>query len=103
MIRALQRADLLPCINFIFSRAGCEAAVEQCLHAGLQLTTPAERVEIRNIRRDGLEAIRKKEKSGEISNDESHREQESLEKLTHKWTDEVDRVGASKEQEVLEV
>ena len=47
VIRALQRADLLPCINFIFSRAGCEAAVEQCLHAGLQLTTPAERLEIR--------------------------------------------------------
>ncbi len=47
VVRALQRADLLPCINFIFSRAGCEAAVEQCLHAGLQLTTPAERVEIR--------------------------------------------------------
>jgi ATP-dependent RNA helicase HelY len=47
VIRTLQRADLLPCINFIFSRAGCEAAVEQCLHAGLQLTTPAERLQIR--------------------------------------------------------
>ena len=47
VIRTLQRADLLPCIAFIFSRAGCEAAVEQCLHAGLQLTRPAERAEIR--------------------------------------------------------
>ncbi len=47
VIRALARADLLPCINFIFSRAGCQAAVEQCLHAGLVLTTPAERLEIR--------------------------------------------------------
>ena len=47
VVRALQRADLLPCINFIFSRAGCEAAVEQCLHAGLQLTTATERAEIR--------------------------------------------------------
>ncbi len=47
VVRALQRADLLPCITFIFSRAGCEAAVEQCLHAGLRLTRPAERTEIR--------------------------------------------------------
>ena len=61
------------------------------------------KVEIRNHRRDELDAIRKREKSGEISADESHREQEALEKLTHKWTDEVDRVGAAKELEVLEV
>ena len=40
---------------------------------------------------------------GEIGADEAHREQEALEKITHKWTDEVDRVGAAKEQEVLEV
>lgn len=47
IVRTLQHADLLPCICFVFSRAGCEAAVEQCLHAGLALTTPAERAEIR--------------------------------------------------------
>ena len=61
------------------------------------------KVEIRNHRRDALEAIRKREKDGDLGSDESHREQESLEKLTHKWTDEVDRVGAAKEAEVLEV
>jgi ribosome recycling factor len=61
------------------------------------------KVEIRNHRRDALEAIRKREKDGDLGSDESHREQESLEKLTHKWTGEVDRVGAAKEAEVLEV
>jgi ribosome recycling factor len=61
------------------------------------------KVEIRNHRRDELDAVRKREKSGEIGADEAHREQEALEKLTHKWTDEVDRVGAAKEAEVLEV
>jgi ribosome recycling factor len=61
------------------------------------------KVEIRNHRRDALEAIRQREKDGDLGSDESHREQESLEKLTHKWTDEVDRVGAAKEAEVLEV
>ncbi|MDZ5078461.1 DEAD/DEAH box helicase [Nesterenkonia sp. HG001] len=46
MIRALDRDGLLPCISFIFSRAGCEAAVEQCLRAGIQLTTREEAREI---------------------------------------------------------
>ncbi|GFZ80587.1 DEAD/DEAH box helicase [Nesterenkonia alkaliphila] len=46
MIRALDRDGLLPCIAFIFSRAGCEAAVEQCLHHGLQLTSRGEAAEI---------------------------------------------------------
>mgnify|MGYP001826846726 FL=1 len=61
------------------------------------------KVEIRIHRRDALEAIRQREKDGDLGSDEAHREQESLEKLTHKWTDEVDRVGAAKEAEVLEV
>lgn len=61
------------------------------------------KVEIRNHRRDELDSIRGREKSGELGADESHREQETLEKVTHKWTDEVDRVGTAKEAEVLEV
>jgi ribosome recycling factor len=61
------------------------------------------KVEIRNHRRDELDTIRQREKDGEIGSDESHRQQEALEKMTHKWTDEVDRVGAAKEAEVLEV
>ncbi|MGO4257026.1 DEAD/DEAH box helicase [Marmoricola sp. RAF53] len=42
----LERAGLLPAIYFIFSRVGCDAAVQQCLNANLRLTTPAERDEI---------------------------------------------------------
>ncbi|MEA2025826.1 MAG: ribosome recycling factor [Chloroflexota bacterium] len=61
------------------------------------------KVEIRNHRREGVDTIRKQEKSGEVGADEARRQQEALEKLTHKWTDEVDRVGAAKEAEVLEV
>src|SRR5450631_1135535 len=42
VIERLDRAGLLPAITFIFSRAGCDAAVRQCLDAGLRLTTPEE-------------------------------------------------------------
>ncbi len=42
VIARLDAAGLLPAITFIFSRAGCDAAVQQCLAAGLRLTTPEE-------------------------------------------------------------
>ncbi len=42
----LDGAGLLPAIVFIFSRAGCDAAVEQCLRSGIRLTSPEERDEI---------------------------------------------------------
>jgi ATP-dependent RNA helicase HelY len=46
IIEKLQRENLLPAITFIFSRAGCDAAVKQCLNDGVKLTTTEERVEI---------------------------------------------------------
>src|SRR5215468_2754234 len=42
IVERLDREGLLPAISFIFSRAGCDAAVQQCLGAGLRLTTPDE-------------------------------------------------------------
>ena len=42
VIASLDRQDLLPAITFIFSRAGCDAAVAQCVAAGLWLTTERE-------------------------------------------------------------
>ncbi len=41
--------QMLPAISFVFSRAGCDQAVEQCVAAGLRLTDPAEREQIRRI------------------------------------------------------
>ena len=49
VIERLDAEGLLPAITFIFSRAGCDAAVQQCLAAGLQLTTPEESAEIARI------------------------------------------------------
>jgi ATP-dependent RNA helicase HelY len=43
----LEAEGLLPAIVFIFSRQGCDAAVLQCLYAGIRLTSPAEADEIR--------------------------------------------------------
>jgi ATP-dependent RNA helicase HelY len=40
---------MLPAITFVFSRAGCDRAVEQCLASGLRLTEPGNRAAIREI------------------------------------------------------
>ncbi len=47
VVERLDRAGLLPAITFIFSRAGCEAAVLACRRAGLRLTSAPERSRIR--------------------------------------------------------
>ena len=46
VVSALHDQHMLPGITFIFSRAGCDAAVNQCLAAGIRLTTAHERQEI---------------------------------------------------------
>jgi ATP-dependent RNA helicase HelY len=49
VIDRLDREGLLPAITFIFSRVGCDAAVSQCVQAGLRLNGPEEAAEVRRI------------------------------------------------------
>lgn len=61
------------------------------------------RVEIRNQRREVADEIKRAEKAGELGEDDSRRELDGLQKVTDRWTAEVDRVGKHKEQEIMEV
>ena len=61
------------------------------------------RVEIRNLRREGADALKREERDGELGTDEGHREHDALQKLTDHHIGEVDAAGAHKEQEVREV
>jgi ATP-dependent RNA helicase HelY len=49
VLERLNQSGLLPAITFVFSRIGCDAAVQQCLNAGLMLTTADEAEQIRRI------------------------------------------------------
>lgn len=49
VIEKLDREGLLPAITFIFSRNNCDAAVRQCLAAGIKLTNTEERKIIRSV------------------------------------------------------
>ncbi|MEV2254614.1 DEAD/DEAH box helicase [Streptomyces sp. NPDC050147] len=57
VIERLDSEDLLPAITFIFSRAACEAAVQQCLHAGLRLNGEDARARVREIVEERTAAI----------------------------------------------
>src|SRR5882757_3705642 len=49
VVGRLEQAGLLPAIDFVFSRAGCEAAVQQCVRVGMRLTSPEDVDVIRGI------------------------------------------------------
>jgi ribosome recycling factor len=61
------------------------------------------KVAIRNVRRDAHDKMRDREKKKEISEDELKRSEDRLKKLTDRYTDEMDKVGKTKELEILEV
>ena len=61
------------------------------------------KVAIRNVRRDGNDAIKKLEKAKEITEDDSKRGQESMQKLVDKYIKLVDTTKDAKENEVMEV
>ena len=61
------------------------------------------RVEIRNLRREAGDAIRKEEREGLVGTDASHREVEHLQRATDRYIGDVDKAGGQKEHEVLEV
>jgi ribosome recycling factor len=61
------------------------------------------RIAVRNIRRDCHDQIRRLEHDHEISQDELHRAETDLQKLTDDQIKEIDKVGQEKEEEVLAV
>lgn len=65
--------------------------------------TEEQRVVIRNIRRDANDLIKKAEKEKTISEDESKRAQDEVQKLTDKHIKESDQILALKEKEIMEV
>ncbi len=61
------------------------------------------KVAVRNIRRDAMHQTREMRSKKEISEEDERRAEHELDALTKKFTDEADRIGKAKEQEVLEV
>jgi ribosome recycling factor len=61
------------------------------------------RVEIRNLRREAADALKREERDGEVGADEAHRQHDQVQRLTDRFIGDVDRLGGAKEEEVLAV
>lgn len=59
------------------------------------------KIAIRNVRRDGMEALKEDEKKKEISEDERKRGEDDVQKLTDKYVADADAAAAQKEKEIL--
>jgi len=59
------------------------------------------KIAIRNVRRDGMEALKDGEKKKEISEDDRKRAEEEVQKLTDKYVGLADEAAAAKEKEIL--
>ncbi|GGA62757.1 ribosome recycling factor [Ornithinibacillus halotolerans] len=61
------------------------------------------RVQVRNVRRDSNDALKKAEKNGDLTEDELRVSQDDVQKLTDKYIAEIDQLAKNKEKEIMEV
>ena len=106
--RAITKSDigLTPNVDGTVVRLNIPALTEERRHdlvRQVHKRMEEARVEIRNLRRDGADHLKKLQKDGEVGVDEERRLMDDLQKTTDRQVAEVDRIGAAKEQEVLEV
>ncbi len=61
------------------------------------------RVSVRNVRRDGMDGLKKSEKDGDISEDDLKRSSEEVQKLTDTYVKKIDQMLAEKETDIMKV
>lgn len=61
------------------------------------------RVAVRNVRRDGMDRLKKREKDGDLSQDDHKKLSETVQKLTDEMIQKVDEALASKEREIMQI
>ncbi|WNC12512.1 ribosome recycling factor [Brevibacillus brevis] len=106
--RALQQSDLgiSPSNDGVIIRLAIPPLTEERRKDLVKLAGKSgeeAKVAIRNIRRDANDEIKKLEKAATISEDESRRHQETVQKTTDKFIAEVDKIVKDKEKDILEV
>ncbi|WP_193170418.1 ribosome recycling factor [Nisaea nitritireducens] len=61
------------------------------------------RIAVRNVRRDGMDSLKKAEKDGDLSQDERHLYEEEVQEMTDKFVSRIDEALGSKEKEIMQV
>ncbi len=66
-------------------------------------TCEESKVAVRNVRRDGMDKIKAKKKSNEITEDDVKEAEKNIQKLTDKFIEEVDKIGEEKNKEIMAI
>lgn len=106
--KAIQTADLnlTPLNDGVVIRINFPALTEarrKELAKEVKNTGENAKVAVRNIRRDGMEQFKKMEKNSEITEDELKKNSDKLQKLTDKYIEEIDKVSAEKEKDIMSI
>ncbi len=106
--RALQRSDIgiTPSNDGVVIRLAIPQLTEERrkqLVKQVHAQVEDAKVAIRNVRRDSMSDVREMMTSKMISEDDEHRAEQRLDELTKKFVEEADKIGKTKEHEVLEV
>jgi len=106
--KAIQKSDIGinpsndgSCIRLVFPELTEERRKD--LVKDIRKKEEAAKVAIRNIRRDGVEIIKKMEKNGDITEDDRKEGEEKVQKLTEKICSKIDQVAESKAKDIMKV
>ncbi len=66
-------------------------------------TCEESKVAVRNVRRDAMDKIKAKKKSNEITEDDVKEAEKNIQKLTDKYIEEIDKIGAEKDKEIMSI
>lgn len=61
------------------------------------------KISVRNVRRDGMDTLKKQEKDNEISQDEQHTLNDEVQKLTDRFIQKIDELVSQKEKDIMQV
>lgn len=66
-------------------------------------TCEESKIAVRNVRRDAMDKIKAKKKSNEITEDDVKEAEKNIQKLTDKYIEEIDKIGAEKDKEIMSI
>jgi ribosome recycling factor len=106
--KAIQKSDigLVPNVDGTVVRLNIPALTEERrkdIVRSVHKRMEEARVEVRNLRREANDALKKEERDGTLGADDARRQLDQLQRITDRVIADVDRLGGAKEQEVMEV
>jgi ribosome recycling factor len=106
--KSIQKSDigLMPNVDGTLVRLNIPPLTEERrkdIVRGVHKRMEEARVEIRNLRREANDSLKKEERDGSLGADDARRQLDQLQKITDRVVGDVDRLGNAKEQEVMEV